>query len=69
MADLSEDIGDHLIAEVVGLNYFEVSISLTTEDRVELIMQEAVDDICRWNLLYFCQGLRLLGPRGADLKD
>lgn len=69
MANLRENKGDYLITKVVGLNYFQVSISLAAEDRVVLVMKEAIDDVCRCNILYFCQYTRLLGPRGADLKD
>jgi hypothetical protein len=32
-------------------------------------MEEAVDDVCRCNLLYFCQWSRLLGFRDVDLED
>ena len=46
MADLREDKGDYFVSEVVGLNYFQVSISLAAEYRVILVMQEAVDDVC-----------------------
>lgn len=69
MANLREDKGDYFIPKVVGLNYFQVSISLAAEDRVVLVMEEAVDDVCKCNLLYFCQGPRLLGFRGVDLED
>jgi hypothetical protein len=46
VADLREDKRDYLITEVVGLNYFQVSISLAAEYRVVFVMQEAVDDVC-----------------------
>jgi hypothetical protein len=46
VANLREDKGDYLVTEVVGLNYFQVSISLAAEDRVILVMQEEVDDVC-----------------------
>lgn len=69
MANLRENKGNYLITKVVGLNYFQVSISLAAEDRVVLVMEEAVDNVRRCNLLYFCQGPRLLEFRGVDLED
>jgi hypothetical protein len=38
VADLREDKGDYFVTEVVGLNYFQISISLAAEDRVVLVM-------------------------------
>jgi hypothetical protein len=46
VADFREDKGDYFVTEVVGLKYFQISISLAAEDRVILVMQEAVDDVC-----------------------
>ena len=46
VADLREDKRDYLVSEDVGLNNFQVSISLAAEYRVVFVMQEAVDDVC-----------------------